>query len=580
MTVATTTSRVEYSGNAVTLAFSVPFYFLANADLKVFLAGALQTLTTHYSVSGAGNPAGGTVTFVTAPGSGAAVVVLRDPAVVQQTDYAPNDPFPAESHEQALDKLTMIAQRLTERAGRSVAFPDGYVGGASPALPPPVANQFLRWNATPDALENADVLSQGLIGVPVPVASGGHGSTTAAGGRKALGSRFLRLEDYGGGVAVANNTPALDALVADMAAQQIRVIQLDTGIYNFTTRPAAFTKEVILIGEGMSNTVLARSYSEGGGNDVGFLNWHGSACNGGGLRDLMVLARNGTSGGTLVKFSTGAADPAGYHKLENVVMTYEGTGAYHRCLFVDGSLNTTPGSQGLRDFHAVHVWMFARNLTDETARFLNAVAFSALGVWTSGVVTVFGGGTATSNSTQGRLDIESLANVFVGNSKLIAVNGTVDTLIFSTGTEQCHFSGVIQVITGGFSDSGTNNIVHTLEPWQTYTPTVTAGSGTITTASATGRYLKRGRRVDVQIRVTITTNGTGATSVNATLPFSSANVTGIGRTLAGREETSTGHMLQGFISPNSTVVQIRSYDNTYPGATGRTLHVNGTYEVD
>jgi hypothetical protein len=153
MTVATTTSRVEYSGNAVTLAFSVPFYFLANGDLKVFLAGVLQTLTTHYSVSGAGNPAGGTVTFVTAPGSGAAVVVLRDPAVLQETDYAPNDPFPAESHEQALDKLTMIAQRLTERAGRSAALPDGYVGGASPSLPVPGAGQYLRWNVAGTALE-------------------------------------------------------------------------------------------------------------------------------------------------------------------------------------------------------------------------------------------------------------------------------------------------------------------------------------------------------------------------------------------------------------------------------------------
>jgi len=413
----------------------------------------------------------------------------------------------------------------------------------------------------------------------VTIVKGGTGATTAAAGRKALGSRHLRLEDYGGGVGVADNTPALNAAVADMTAQQIRVIKLDTGIYNFTTRPAAISKEAIIIGEGMSNTVLARSYSEGGGNDVGFLNWDGSVSNGGGLRDLMVLARNGTTGGTLVKFSTGAADPAGYHKLENVVMTYEGTGAYHRCLLVDGSLNTTVGSQGLRDFHAVHVWMFARNLTDETARFLNAVAFSALGVWTSGVVTVFGGGTATSNSTQGRIDIESLANVFVGNARLISVNGTVDTLIFSTGSDQCHFSGITQVINGGFSDSGTNNFIDALRDWQAYTPTVTAGSGSITTASATGRYLKRGRSVDVQIRVTITTNGTGATSVNATLPIAAANITGINRTLAGREESSTGNMLQGYITPNSTVAQIYNYDNSYPGASGRTLHVNGSYEI-
>ena len=38
LTVASTTSKVSYSGNGSTTAFAVSFYFLANADLKVTLA--------------------------------------------------------------------------------------------------------------------------------------------------------------------------------------------------------------------------------------------------------------------------------------------------------------------------------------------------------------------------------------------------------------------------------------------------------------------------------------------------------------------------------------------------------------
>jgi hypothetical protein len=154
MTVATTTSRVEYAGNGSTTAFSVPFYFLANADLKVYQGGVLKTLTTHYNVSGAGNPAGGTVTFVAAPTTGQAVVIFRDPALTQNVDYVPNDPFPATSHEQALDRLTMIAQRNRDLIGRALVLPDGDASGASTTLPTPEASKLIGWNLGASALQN------------------------------------------------------------------------------------------------------------------------------------------------------------------------------------------------------------------------------------------------------------------------------------------------------------------------------------------------------------------------------------------------------------------------------------------
>lgn len=156
MTVSTTSSRVEYLGNGSTLAFTVPFYFLANADLRVYQAGTLKTLTTHYSVSGAGTPAGGTVTFVAAPGNAETVVIFRDPAITQETDYISNDPFPAESHERALDKLTMIAQRIGNQIDRAVTLADGSAAAVNLDLPDPEAGNVIGWNQSESGLQNYD----------------------------------------------------------------------------------------------------------------------------------------------------------------------------------------------------------------------------------------------------------------------------------------------------------------------------------------------------------------------------------------------------------------------------------------
>lgn len=180
MTISTTANRAEYTGNGVTTAFSFPYYFLADADLKVYKAGVLQTITTQYTVSGAGNPAGGTVTFVTAPASGNAVILLRDPAVTQTADYVANDPFPAETHEQALDKLTMISQRLKDRTDRAAVLPDTVASTVDPTLPAPSAGKALLWNADADALENSTDDFNDIVTDATALAAAAAASATAA----------------------------------------------------------------------------------------------------------------------------------------------------------------------------------------------------------------------------------------------------------------------------------------------------------------------------------------------------------------------------------------------------------------
>lgn len=141
MTIASTTNRVSYAGNGSTTVFSFPYYFLQNADLVVVKRDnttgveTTQTITTNYTITGAGVPAGGSVTMLAAPASGETLIIYRSPAATQDLDLVENDPMPAEEIEERFDKLTMISQRLKDRLDRAVTLSDGFSPTFSGVLP-------------------------------------------------------------------------------------------------------------------------------------------------------------------------------------------------------------------------------------------------------------------------------------------------------------------------------------------------------------------------------------------------------------------------------------------------------------
>jgi len=126
MTVSSTTSRADYTGNGSTTAFTVPFYFLDNSHVTVYstviATGATTTLVlgTDYTLAGAGVSTGGTVTTTVAPTTSQKLSILRSVPQTQLIHYVPNDPFPAATHEQALDQLTMEVQQVNETLARSI----------------------------------------------------------------------------------------------------------------------------------------------------------------------------------------------------------------------------------------------------------------------------------------------------------------------------------------------------------------------------------------------------------------------------------------------------------------------------
>lgn len=186
MTITANDGRIGYTGNASTTVFAYDFRIDDQAHIEVYLDGVLKTISTHYTVSGVGAAGGGNVTFLTAPGSSVKVLFLRNVPLTQATDYLVGGKFPAETHEAALDKLTMIAQQYSEKFRRALKFAtkslkldvDGEVDD-------PVAGKFLQAKNPGPGLEWATPAGTNTA-LPVPVADGGTGATTAAGARVSL----------------------------------------------------------------------------------------------------------------------------------------------------------------------------------------------------------------------------------------------------------------------------------------------------------------------------------------------------------------------------------------------------------
>ena len=126
MTISTTTIKNSYSGNGSTSVFNYTFKITDDDDIQVIIRSSsgtetIKTKTTHYTVAGVGNSSG-SITFTSGniPANGETVVLRRVTPQTQGMDLIENDPLPAETLENAFDKVTSIVQELQEQLDRSI----------------------------------------------------------------------------------------------------------------------------------------------------------------------------------------------------------------------------------------------------------------------------------------------------------------------------------------------------------------------------------------------------------------------------------------------------------------------------
>lgn len=119
-----------HDGDGITVDFPYGFPILASSELRVIVRNAdgedeTKTLGVDYTVSDVGEDAGGEVSFTTAPAAGEKVIIEGATPRVQSNDYTTTDRFPAESHEEALDRLTRIVQENARDIARALKYPHG-----------------------------------------------------------------------------------------------------------------------------------------------------------------------------------------------------------------------------------------------------------------------------------------------------------------------------------------------------------------------------------------------------------------------------------------------------------------------
>lgn len=207
--------------------FAFTFKVFSEADLEVSQTDTsgenevVLTLTTDYTVSlnaDQNNDPGGTFTLAVAQSSGQIVFARRVVEMTQETDLQNAGGFYPEAVEDALDKVTMVAQQVAETAGRALVSP------ASAGLTP--AEYFASL-----------VAAAGGITIPVPVAQGGTNATTAAGARSNLGAVGVAGDQMTGSLLFKSGLNN----VASAATVNLTAVGSNTAHLTGTTGIGAFT---------------------------------------------------------------------------------------------------------------------------------------------------------------------------------------------------------------------------------------------------------------------------------------------------------------------------------------------------
>ncbi len=353
MTVSSTTTRKSANGNGSDDEFPYDFKIFDDDDITVIIrtdstgAETVKTKTTHYTVSGVGSATGGNVTFTSGniPASGETVVLLRTTARTQLTDYVANDPFPAESHEDALDKLTFITQELEEQLGRSLKVSQTNVIATSEFTADATAraNKILGFDGSGDLVVTegkvdtitSSVSSVSAGGTPTASATytassgalalafglvtgntgatGNTGSTGAAGSNAGLALTFSTSTsdaDPGGGKLAFNNGTISSADTIFIDDNDDNGVDISTFVQSWDDVSNSTARGIILITkEGTASTYAMFKVS-------------GAVTNASGYSKVTVthVVSNGTfsnTDGITVQFSYSGQDGAG--SLSNVV---------------------------------------------------------------------------------------------------------------------------------------------------------------------------------------------------------------------------------------------------------------------
>lgn len=143
MTISSTTNRNRYEGNGSATSFDFDFYVAKESWLRVVHTDANGNetelvLNTDYTVSGAGDKSGGSITYPKSGSplpSGEFITLVPDYPYTQTRAWPNQGGFLPETFEDSQDEQAMQIQQLAEQLGRSLLFPVSDSASSTAQLP-------------------------------------------------------------------------------------------------------------------------------------------------------------------------------------------------------------------------------------------------------------------------------------------------------------------------------------------------------------------------------------------------------------------------------------------------------------
>ena len=167
MTISSTNRKAgPFIGNDSASVFPFAFSVFSAADVYAVQLNTVTSVETPLALGAdytvtlnadqSANP-GGTLTLTAGPlAAGFTLTLTTAVTPLQLTDLTNQGGFYPRVITRAFDKLTVLAQQILERLGRSLTLPLSTSANVSTALPVPEANKALVWNSTATALANYD----------------------------------------------------------------------------------------------------------------------------------------------------------------------------------------------------------------------------------------------------------------------------------------------------------------------------------------------------------------------------------------------------------------------------------------
>jgi microcystin-dependent protein len=239
--------------------FTVPFPFQDNGDItliKTSVSGVITTLNnpTDYTLTGAGNAAGGTATLVVAAVAGEIYTRVSTALLQRLTDMAQAGRFRSAAFDDDFDRLTIIAQEQARDLGRALMVD---YGASQPSLTVGAADTLLKVDASGNIVAGPTAAAVDALGAALGI-SAGRALIYPITGPEIYDAGNRQIANVADGTLTgdAANKGQLDTAVAAVAAN---VVPVGASIlWNGTSAPAGYLKEN---GAAISRTTYAALFA-------------------------------------------------------------------------------------------------------------------------------------------------------------------------------------------------------------------------------------------------------------------------------------------------------------------------------